>query len=128
MMSEFIDTLKKYNFVGIRTLRNNESYKIGDKCRCSYDWDFENDCSTYDTDNPIELDGTSCIDVCISDYDLDDWGEANLIEELYSTVYNYGTGQKALIAGYHASQGNDNAEIIITGAVVIHIKHNSAPA
>jgi hypothetical protein len=33
----------------VRSLTNDEHYNIGDECRESYDWDFENDCSTYIT-------------------------------------------------------------------------------
>lgn len=122
MSNHLVDVLKKYNYVGIRTLTKNETYKIGDACRPSYDWNFEDDCSTYDTDNPAQLSGTSCIDVCIDDYDIDDWDENELIVDLYETIYNYGNGPKVLIAGDYATHGDDDAEIIISNAIVIHIK------
>jgi hypothetical protein len=33
----------------IRALADDEKYSVGDNCRESYDWDFENDCSAYVT-------------------------------------------------------------------------------
>jgi len=33
----------------VRALAEDENYSVGDACRESYDWDFENNCSTYDT-------------------------------------------------------------------------------
>ena len=118
------DALKKYSYVGIRTLTRDEHYNVGDTCRNSYDWDTDEDCSTYDTDGPRQLSGTSCTNVCIEDYNLDARDEADLINDLYDTIYNYGNGQKVLIAGDSAAPGNDDAEIIIEDAIIIHIKED----
>jgi hypothetical protein len=120
-MSKLVQSLGKYDYVAIRTLAKDEHCKLGKMCRKSYDWDFGEDCSTYFT-KKRKLNGTSGINVSIDEYDLDDWEDADLIAELYKTVYNYGDGQKVLIAGNDAETGDDDAEIIIKGAVIIHIK------
>jgi len=121
-MASLIDLLKKYAYVGLRTLCPDEHYQVGDVCRNSYAWDFVEDCSSHDTDNPRQLNGTCALDCGIEDYDLDAWpDEAELLAELATTVYNYGDGQKVLIAGDYATRGDDPAEIIIENAVVIYI-------
>lgn len=47
-------------FVGFRGLTEDESYKVGDTARDSYEWDLENDCSTYYTTGET-ADGTCAI-------------------------------------------------------------------
>jgi hypothetical protein len=90
--------MTSYNYYGIRTCRADENYKIGDICRNSYDWDFENDCSSNN-----ELDGTCCTQI---DTNVD---------------HRYGEGRRIIIAGDSRSYGSDAGEIIIKNAVVIKI-------
>ena len=64
-----IDSLS-YSVFGFRSVEEIYQLNIGDEVPCSFDWDFENDCSS---DN--ELPGASAIYIC--DYpDIDDINEA----------------------------------------------------
>lgn len=45
---------------GVRTLDDDETYKIGDYARESFAWDFEADSSVYDLDNNAESAGYTC--------------------------------------------------------------------
>lgn len=60
MYEKVLEVIKNssYEIFGIRHIASDESYKVGDCARNSYDWDIENDVSSYETDSR-ELDGTS---------------------------------------------------------------------
>ena len=60
--------LKKYNFIGIRG--TNAEYEIGQALETSYLWDYENDRSSADGDNPIELGGTCALNATIDGWDF----------------------------------------------------------
>ena len=66
-------TEENYKWIGIRHLADDENYTVGDFCRNSYDWDYENDCSSYDTENPEELPEITPVSI-ITD---DPWGKYN---------------------------------------------------
>jgi hypothetical protein len=122
-MTNLVEILKKYEYVGVRALCDDENYNVGDVCRNSYDWDFENDCSSYKTDG-IELYGTCAIDVHLHEYDLDSWEDIDIINELYTLspgCHKY-HGKLVLIGGYNAIWGDDPNEIIIKDAIVLHIQ------
>lgn len=109
-----------YEYIGIRHLTEDEDYKVGDYCRSSYDWDYENDRSSYETDDPEELPGTCAYNTRI-DPAWDDEEEVigkikNAISE--SSCYS---GKIAIIAGNYAEYGNDPEEIIIRDAEVIFL-------
>lgn len=119
------DLLKKikeerYSVVAIRHLCKDEEYSVGDICRNSFDWDLEYDQSSYDTENPVELNGTcgySVFDLC--DLDEDEIKKAkellvNGLEE--SDGYE---GKPVIIAGNRYEYGNDENEVIIQYAEVI---------
>lgn len=57
MVKNIIDLIEASGaeYIGIRHLADDEHYNVGDYCRNSYDWDYEHDCSTYETDEPQEL-------------------------------------------------------------------------
>jgi len=114
-----IDTIKKYKVVGIRGLTRDENYKVGDICRPSYQWDYENDMSTYDTEEPEELSGTCATNTGIDTFYDDD---AEILEKINNTIsdFNY-IGKRALIAGDDYSYGMDENEVIIEDARVLHI-------
>lgn len=106
-----------YNWIGIRHLADDENYQIGDYCRNSYDWNYEYDCSTYDTDEPQELPGTCAYNTKI-DCRWDD--PEKIAEKLAKAIENANyIGTPVIIGGDRAEYGNDEGEIIIADAVVI---------
>lgn len=113
-------TEENYKWIGIRHLAEDENYTVGDFCRNSYDWDYENDCSSYDAENPIELDGTCAYDTRIdSNWDDDEEIEEKILKAISeSDCYS---GRIAIIAGNYAEYGNDPEEIIIENAEVIYL-------
>ena len=119
------DLLKKikeerYSVVAIRRLCKDEEYSAGDICRNSFDWDLEYDQSSYDTENPVELNGTcgySVFDLCDLDEDEVEKAKELLINGLEeSDGYE---GKPVIIAGNRYGYGNDENEVIIQYAEVI---------
>lgn len=107
-----------YSYIGIRHLAEDESYSIGDYCRNSYDWDYEYDRSTYDTDEPIDLGGTCAYNTKIAA----GWDEPDEIAEKLEKALAASScyiGDVVIIAGDRMEYGNDEGEIIIADAVVI---------
>ena len=95
--------------IGIRGLCEDEEYKVGDTARESYEWDFENDCSTYVTDGEegLKTGGTSCLMI---GNDMDDVEElAANIEKSFDDIKDYGYPGKgfALLVSKHPN--NDGA-------------------
>lgn len=112
-----LESIKKYTKIGIRGLTRDEKYQVGDICRNSYDWDYENDCSTFATENPIELNGTCAVDSCIDiDFDTDE----EIVTKLDKVLKNFNyCGCKVIIGGLNSEYGADENEIIIQDAVVL---------
>lgn len=107
-----------YDVIGIRHITSDESYKVGDYARNSYDWDIENDVSSYETD-PKELDGTSAYFTDIDTLDDEEEVEKKLLIALEeSKVYS---GAAILLGGDRYDWGNDDNEIIIEDAEVLYI-------
>ena len=98
----------KYNYYAIRTICDDECYKIGDICRNSYDWDMENDISGYYTGTA--LDGTCGTEVVDGDVDA-------AIKK--HREMRYMGASIVLIGGDTAEFGNDDGEIIIADAEVV---------
>lgn len=113
-------TEENYKWIGIRHLADDENYTVGDFCRNSYDWDYENDCSSYDTENPEEFPGTCAYNTGIdSAWDDDDEIEEKILKAISgSSCYS---GKIAVIAGNRAEYGNDPEEIVIKNAEVIYL-------
>lgn len=106
-----------FEFIGIRHLADDEEYSVGDICRNSYDWDYEYDCSSYGTENEVELDGTCAYDTKIDKY-ID---EQNEIEEKLKKALDEAPycGSAIIIGGNRIEYGADENEIIIRNAEVI---------
>lgn len=122
-INEIIQTIEQngYNYIGIRHICEDESYSIGDYCRESYDWDYENDCSSYDTDQPISLGGTCALNTKI----MSGWDEPEeIIEKLELAIEKskYYYGPVIVVAGNSATYGNDEDEIIISDAIVLAVE------
>lgn len=105
--------------LGIRTTSDDEFYKTGDTCRYSYEWNYEYDCSTYDTENSIKLNGTCAVEVIFED--LDEMSDEEIINQLTNISCDYIGEQTILIGGYRAEYGSDENEIIIEDAEVLMI-------
>lgn len=107
-----------YEIFGIRHIAPDESYKVGDYTRNSYDWDNENDLSSYET-NPKELDGTSAYFTGIDTLDDEEQIETKILSALEeSKVYS---GAAILLGGDRYDWGNDDNEVIIEDAEVLYI-------
>ena len=122
MKKEIIEKIMNSNcgYIGIRHLADDEVYKIGDICRNSYDWDYENDCSSYGTDNEIELDGTCTVDTKI-ELEWDDMEEIEKKLEYAIELSEQYDGVIAIIGGNRIDYGADDNEIIIENATVIDL-------
>ena len=114
-LSEMLKGLK----LGIRISADDENYSVNDTCRYSYDWDFDTDCSTYGTDNPIKVNGTCAVSVEIED--LEDKTDKEIMNELSKISHNYCGEQTILIGGYESEYGNDENEVIILDATVLMV-------
>lgn len=113
-------TEENYKWIGVRHLSDDEDYSVGDFCRNSYDWDYENDCSSYDSENPEELPGTCAYDTKInSNWDDEEEIENKILKAISESDCYY--GKVAVIAGNYAEYGNDPEEIIIENAEVIYL-------
>ncbi|MDO4486026.1 MAG: peptidoglycan DD-metalloendopeptidase family protein [Bacillota bacterium] len=120
--NELVEMIDVKSALGVRGLADDEHYEIGDTLRESFDWDYENDVSTYDTDNPQPLGGTSAYNVDIN-WIMDD--KEDMVEKLDNAAKSNYLGEKVLISGYEAEYGADYNEIIIPNAVVV-AKYNKA--
>ena len=90
MMIDIIEAIESsgYSWIGIRHLSDDENYQIGDYCRNSYDWNYEYDCSTYETDEPQELPGTCAYNTQI----MTGWDDPEEMEEVGFEDCIYGEG------------------------------------
>jgi len=111
------EKLAGYNYIGVRTTADDENYSVGDICRKSYEWDYEYDCSTYNTENPIKLTGTCAAQLIIDE----DTTEEYINEKINEFSNRYVGEQVIIIGGYEAEYGADEDEIIINEAVVIEV-------
>ena len=112
------ELLKGFDVIGIRTTSDDEHYSIGDTCRRSYDWDYDLDCSSFNTEDPVKLNGTCAIALNINE-DMTNEEIQTLIKE---TVCNYAGDQVIIIGGnYTDDYCNDENEVIIGDAQVIAI-------
>lgn len=112
---------EKYSVVAIRRCCKDENYNIGDICRSSYEWDYEYDVSSYDTEIPNELDGTCGLNIT-SIIDCEDLTDVrNIIDNGIEKSSTYDGNNVIIIAGYDYSYGNDEEEVIIENAEVIAV-------
>lgn len=121
-VQEILNKVNKegYSVVAIRHCAEDEDYAVGDVCRNSYDWNYELDCSTYDTEEPAELDGTCGYHVTgLENLDEDEIEEATeLLNKALKGAELY-CGKMVVIAGHSYTYGNDENEVIIKDAEVI---------
>lgn len=112
---------EKYSVVAIRRCCKDENYNIGDICRSSYEWNYEYDVSSYDTETPNELDGTCGLNIT-SIIDCEDLSDVkNIIDDGIEKSSTYDGNNVIIIAGYDCSYGNDEEEIIVENAEVITV-------
>lgn len=110
-------------FVGVRTLCDDEQYKIGDYCRESYEWNYEYDCSTYDIDGENE---ETAGGTCATYINVDVDSVEELAQEIKKAIeFNkiYPGSKQAIIAGdgYDTSGVLDDKEIRIKNAYVLEL-------
>ena len=114
------DALKEYEYIGVRSLTPDEKYKVGDTARESYDWDFENDRSTYDTDGRT-LGGTAAINI-VRDRHQDGPKEVEAaLREALNASDGYEGERKVIIGGSRQRWGDDPSETIIENAKVLAV-------
>jgi hypothetical protein len=101
-----------HSVFGFRAIENKYAINIGDDVPHSYDWDFENDCSS-----DSQLSGVSVIAIC--DYpDLDD-----VLKSLQLAIsYLSSNSQLILVGGDHAGLGDDKNELLISNGICLLIK------
>lgn len=120
---QIIQTIERnrYAYIGIRHICEDEDYSIGDYCRDSYDWDYEYDRSSYDSDEPISLGGTCALSTGI-DSGLD--APEEIIKKFESAIEKSKCyyGPMVIVAGNSATYGNDEDEIIIRDAIVLAVE------
>lgn len=125
------ENIGKYKYMGIRG--TYEPHEVNEILETSYDWDHDNDISTFETDDPIELGGVCCINLTHDDYEYD-WIET---EEEMEDVINYMLDQIEFATGGYSyphfcivvsndwnplnMYENDEHEIILADAKVIKI-------
>lgn len=122
-LQKIFDKIKeeKYSVVAIRRCCKDEKYNVGDICRNSYEWNYEYDVSSYDTETPIELDGTCGLDIT-SIIDCENLSDVkNIINDGIEKSSIYDGNNVIIIAGHDYSYGNDEEELIIGNADVIAV-------
>lgn len=121
-MKEVVKVIRDSGFkqFGIRHCCDDENYNIGDDVRNSYDWSCEYECSSYDTDEPVELDGACAYDTEIDcAWDTDE----EIIEKLEKALKNsdcYSGSDVVLLGADDTTYGNDEKEIIMEYAEVLY--------
>lgn len=129
--SELMEIIKAkhsehYNAFGIRSVYDKRfgRYEVGDSLPDSYEWDFDNDCSTYHTTGET-LNGASAVAVETDDLWLDGDDDDELaarIEKALKASKSYDFGETMLVGGKNGSKyGHDEGEIVIESAVVLAV-------
>lgn len=131
---ELLDVIKNsykdgYNAFGVRVLPSDvdvANIYVGADVRDSYDWDFESDCSTYDTTGET-LGGACCVGFR-DDYlgtEMDEEDNEECLKELKRIIAKsacYGDHNVVLIGGKDYSEsGWDDGEQIIPNAKILAI-------
>jgi len=114
---------------GVRSLDDDEEYKVGDRVRDSYEWDFVEGVSTYDLDENAESAGYTCTTGFAEFLDgtdsLEDWAAA--IKETIEYNRQY-CGTQVLVLGREADDtiaiNNDDREVGLVNPTVIAIVEN----
>ena len=119
---------------GVRTLDDDEKYKVGDQARESFAWDFENDCSVYDLDNNAESAGYTCATGVDGNQDVDGCADVEsdveaLVEAMKIAIdynaknYNPAKDSKMviLLGQENCEIENDDFEINLENAEVVAV-------
>lgn len=119
-LQKLLDKIKKekYSIIAIRRCSPDERYEVGDICRNSYEWNYELEVSSYDTEDPVEMEGTCGYNVSeILNMDDNEKIRSAIMKAIDDTpIYD---GNAIIIAGNSYIYGNDENEIIIKNAEVI---------
>lgn len=118
------EILENNYLAGVRALADDEEYQVGDYCRDSYEWDLENDCSTYHTTGEI-ANGTCATMIETEYFKTDDW-ETELAENIKKAVEankeRYGDKQVIVVSKQVNNDGMfDPGEIRLVNAKVIAV-------
>ena len=124
------EIIKNNSFKWIAVRGTNQPLEIGETLGTSYEWDYERDVSSYDTE-PVELGGVCAVDLT-HDNQWNDWieteeemtevldymeSEIQRAKEIYKMPYNY------IITSVTKNpldfDENDDNEIILADAVVV---------
>ena len=120
----------KFNYMGIRG--TDEKLEVDQMLETSYEWDYELDLSSYETETPVELGGVCAVDVS-HDNQLNDWlDEEEYIEEVIEHIedmlekaLDYKYNNYSLIVSKTKNpydfDENDEDEIILADAKVVMI-------
>lgn len=92
---------EEYSHYGLRAISEDEEYSVGDWARESYEWDFEEDCSTYETTGE-RAGGTCCVKIFL-DF-VEEENEAKEIERVLSKARDYANGGKIVLLGGRRAQ------------------------
>lgn len=116
---------ERYSAVGVRGIYADEQYEVGDECRESYEWDFENDCSTYFTTGE-KAGGTCATHIDTQYFETDDEVTelAARIQSMVEQNEEYGADRQVIIAGYDGVNNDaalDRGEVRIYNAFVIAV-------
>ena len=124
---QLVDAMKRAKSAGycVFGIRVTDAFlKIGDSVPDSYDWDIENDCSTYVTTG-VTLGGACAVYIDNSLLLLDGSDDEEASQEIQKAIEgskNYYGEHMYMIGGKFGSEwGNDVNEIIIKDADVIGI-------
>lgn len=127
---ELLNTIKAakengYRFFGIRALTDDEeNLKAGDRCRDSYDWDVENDCSTYATTGAT-LNGACAVSIDRDGFFLTDFNsedeDRDAIEAAVKDAFSYGKKLAVIGSKEGYENGADENEIILEYADVLEV-------
>lgn len=125
------NNIGKYDYIAIRG--TDQPHEIGETLETSYDWNFDLDVSTYETENPVELGGVSCINLTHDDFycnniesDEDMEHVANwMMERINFLLTNYNYECFSIVVSDERNplgfNENDENEIILADAEVVAV-------
>ena len=130
-MEELLNIMKAahkdgFRSFGIRSINTRISGRanVGDILPESYDWDIEQDCSTYDTTGET-LSGTCAVWVNTEWINYDDEWDPDILKSLESGLkiaHSYYGDECVLVGSKEGGEwGNDEREIILEDAQVLAI-------
>lgn len=130
-MEELLNIMKAahkdgFRSFGIRSINTRISGRanVGDVLPESYDWDIEQDCSTYDTTGET-LSGTCAVWVNTEWINYDDEWDSDILKSLEAGLkiaHSYYGDEYVLVGSKEGGEwGNDEREIILEDAQVLAI-------